>query len=339
MIGHLYQFLYNLGYSEPIHPAVVHIPIGILTGAFVLGVLSYCFHGPMMGRAARYAIVISFVSLFPAMLFGFMDWQHFFAAGWLFQIKMKLALACVLLVLTFIAMIAGRGSEQTSGRAVVLTTLCLLVAVGLGYFGGQLVYGGRVPPGPRELRAGEKVFLGNCSGCHPYGGNIVDADAPVRGAPPLKNGEAFIRWLRDPRLDNGARGVMPPFLPSRISDAQAVELRRYILNVTGAGTPEPTCGATIPRIVVRTEPEFIEKGRRLFQANCTGCHTADSTEKIVGPGLKGILKGKTLPVQNVPATPENIFRQLRCPYEEMPSFAGKLSDNQVADLIAYLNTR
>ena len=96
------------------------------------------------------------------------------------------------------------------------------------------MYGGRVPPGPRELRAGEKLFLGNCSGCHPYGGNIVDADAPVRGAPSLKSDEAFIRWIRDPRLDNGARGVMPPFVPSRISDAQAVELRRYLLNVTGA---------------------------------------------------------------------------------------------------------
>ncbi len=343
MIEHFYQFLYHLGYSEPIHPAVVHIPIGILTGAFVLGVLSYCFHGPMTGRAARYAAVISFVSLFPALLFGFMDWQHFFAAGWLFQIKMKLVLACALFVLTAVAMVAGRGSDRTSGRTCALYALCLLVAVGLGYFGGQLVYGGRVPPGPRGLRPGEKLFLGNCSGCHPYGGNIVDADAPVRGAPPLKSDEAFIRWIRDPRLDNGARGVMPPYVPSRISDAQAEELRGYLLNVTGAGAPEGTpdsaCGIAIPRIVVRTEPAPVEKGRQLFQANCTGCHTADGTETIVGPGLKGMLRGKTLPVGSLAATPENIFRQLRCPYAEMPSFAKKLSDDQVGDLIAYLNTK
>jgi mono/diheme cytochrome c family protein len=90
---------------------------------------------------------------------------------------------------------------------------------------------------------------------------------------------------------------------------------------------------------VRTEPAPIEKGRQLFQANCAGCHTADSTETIVGPGLKGILKGKTLPVGNLPATPENIFRQLRCPYAEMPSFAGKLSDDQATDLIAFLSTK
>ncbi len=334
----LYQFLYSLGYSEPIHPAVVHIPIGVLACAFVLGALSFCFHGPVMGRAARYALIISFVSLFPAMFLGFTDWQHFFAGGWLFQVKMKLGLACVLLVSTFIAMIAGKGSEQTSGRGLALSAFCLLVSLGLGYFGGQVVYAGRVPPGPREMRAGERLFLGNCSGCHPYGGNIVDAGAPVRGAPPLKTANAFIGWIRDPRLDNGARGVMPPFLPSRIADAQALEMRRYILNVTGA-KPDPACEATIPRIAVRTEPAPIERGRLLFQANCTACHTADSTQKIVGPGLKGVLKGKTLPVGNLAATPENIFRQLRCPYEEMPSFAGKLSDEQVFDLIAYLNTK
>ena len=339
MIEHLYQFLYSLGYSEPIHPAVVHVPIGVLTGAFVLGVLSCCFHGPVMGRAARYALVISFVSLFPAILLGLMDWQHFFAAGWLFQVKVKLALACALLVLTFLAMVAGRGSEQTSGRVLLLMTFCLLVALGLGYFGGQVVYGGRVPPGPWELRAGEKLYLGNCSGCHPYGGNIVDADAPVRGAPPLKTTDAFIGWIRDPRLDNGARGVMPPFLPSRISDTQADQLRRYVLKVTGAGAPDPACEGAIPRIVVRTDPEHIEQGKQLFQANCTGCHAADSTEKVVGPGLKGVLKGKNLPVGNLPATPEAIARQLRCPYEEMPSFAGKLSDDQVVDLIAYLFTK
>ena len=141
MIGHFYQFLYSLGYSEPIHPAVVHIPIGILTGAFVLGVLSYCFHGPMTGRAARYAAVISFVSLFPALLFGFMDWQHFFAAGWLFQIKVKLALACALFVLTAVAMVAGRGSDRTSGRTCALYALCLLVAWVSATSGGSLCTG------------------------------------------------------------------------------------------------------------------------------------------------------------------------------------------------------
>ncbi len=70
-----------------------------------------------------------------------------------------------------------------------------------------------------------------------------------------------------------------------------------------------------------------------------GCHNLLGTETIVGPGLKGILKRKTLPFGDWPAIPENIFKQLRCPYKDMPSFKEKLTDDQVFDLIAFLNTQ
>jgi Mrp family chromosome partitioning ATPase len=37
--------------------------------------------------------------MFPAMLFGYADWQHYFAGGWIYPIKVKLALSGVLLIL------------------------------------------------------------------------------------------------------------------------------------------------------------------------------------------------------------------------------------------------
>ena len=159
MLGRVYELLYSLGYAEPLHPVVVHIPIGILTGALVLGVLSFCFHRPMMGRAARYVLIISFVSLFPAVLFGFMDWQHFFAAGWLFQIKMKLALACVLLVSTFIAMIAGRGSDQTSGRACAALYVLPAYCRGSRLLRRAARVRGQGPSGPAGAEGGGVVIL------------------------------------------------------------------------------------------------------------------------------------------------------------------------------------
>jgi len=39
------------------------------------------------------------------------------------------------------------------------------------------------------------------------------------------------------------------------------------------------------------------------------------------------------------ATPENLYRQLRQPYKNMPSFAQKLTDEDVFDLIAFLSGR
>jgi mono/diheme cytochrome c family protein len=57
----------------------------------------------------------------------------------------------------------------------------------------------------------------------------------------------------------------------------------------------------------------------------------------VGPGLKGLLKNPTLPISKHPATAESIRFQLRQPTGRMPSFA-YLSEDEMGDLIAYLNT-
>ncbi|HME44884.1 MAG TPA: c-type cytochrome [Syntrophorhabdales bacterium] len=334
-----YQLLEAIGYTHPIHPPFTHIPVGLVIGAFLLGVISLLFRLQMAGRAARYCMIIAFISIFPTVLFGYMDWQHFYAGGWLSPIKTKLVLAGILLILAIISLVAGRGNERTSSGVAGMYTLCLVIVLGLGFFGGQLVYSGKVPVGPAELRTGEKLFRADCSGCHPYGGNIVDPKAELRGSDELKDLQTFIRWIRDPRLDNGAKGPMPPFPSARVSDPQAKELLGYIIKVMGPAKPAPACDVAIPTIAVRTEPASVAKGKQLFEASCMYCHNVLGTETLVGPGLKGILKRKTLPVGDWPAIPENIFRQLRCPYGEMPSFKEKLTDDQVFDLIAFLNTQ
>lgn len=100
-------------------------------------------------------------------------------------------------------------------------------------------------------------------------------------------------------------------------------------------------GASSPRdegqMMVRTDEESILKGKELFAAKCGFCHKTNSTEKLVGPGLKGILKGERILVSKKPATPENIVDQMKNPYQNMPSFS-YLSDEEIHNIIAYLNT-
>ncbi|MBI5213712.1 MAG: cytochrome c [Nitrospirae bacterium] len=91
------------------------------------------------------------------------------------------------------------------------------------------------------------------------------------------------------------------------------------------------------KIEVRTDAASIAKGKELYESKCYFCHDAYSTKKEVGPGHKGILKNPLLPVSEKPATPENIANQLRNPYKDMPSFS-YLSDEEVQDIIAFLNT-
>lgn len=102
--------------------------------------------------------------------------------------------------------------------------------------------------------------------------------------------------------------------------------------VTNAEEP-----VVIKELVVQTDPESIGKGKNLFDAKCKFCHSAFSTETLVGPGLKGILKGNKLPVSGRPATVENITRQFKKPFSRMPSFE-YLTDEEVENLIAFLNT-
>lgn len=90
-------------------------------------------------------------------------------------------------------------------------------------------------------------------------------------------------------------------------------------------------------VIVKTDPESIDKGKNLFDAKCSFCHNAYNTETIVGPGLKGVLKNPELPASKKPATPENVANQLRKPYSDMPSFS-YLPKEDVLNIIAYLNT-
>jgi len=93
----------------------------------------------------------------------------------------------------------------------------------------------------------------------------------------------------------------------------------------------------VQKIIVKNDPESIDRGKNLFDSKCKFCHHANSTETIVGPGLKGILKKRKLPVSRLPATPENVIRQFNQPFNQMPSF-DYLTDKEMSDIIAFLHT-
>ncbi len=77
------------------------------------------------------------------------------------------------------------------------------------------------------------------------------------------------------------------------------------------------------------------QGKALFEKWCVGCHDPNSMSTKIGPGIKGILKRKTLPVSGQESTPDNIRRQMRDPYKFMPSQFG-LTDEEMEQIIKYL---
>ncbi|MGA2594789.1 MAG: c-type cytochrome [Bryobacteraceae bacterium] len=79
-----------------------------------------------------------------------------------------------------------------------------------------------------------------------------------------------------------------------------------------------------------------EKGKEVFQ-QCTPCHNADSEEKKMGPGLKGLFSHEKMNNGKKP-TEENVRTKVDEGGNGMPAYKDMLSDEEKDDLIAYLKT-
>ena len=94
---------------------------------------------------------------------------------------------------------------------------------------------------------------------------------------------------------------------------------------------------TIPAAADKHESKGeAEKGKEVFDVKCSVCHNTDSTEKKIGPGLKGIKDGK-LP-SSKDATYENVLENINNGGGGMPAFEKLLSDEEKANVIAYVLT-
>ena len=80
-----------------------------------------------------------------------------------------------------------------------------------------------------------------------------------------------------------------------------------------------------------------DKGKQVFEANCSVCHNADSTDQKVGPGLKGLFKHDKL-ANGKPVNDANVRNKIEDGGNGMPPYKDVLSDQERADVLAYLKT-
>lgn len=79
------------------------------------------------------------------------------------------------------------------------------------------------------------------------------------------------------------------------------------------------------------------KGKEVFDGNCAVCHNADSTEKKMGPGLKGLFKRAKL-ANGKSVSDATVLEQINAGGNGMPPYKDLLTDAQKDDLMAYLKT-
>lgn len=83
-------------------------------------------------------------------------------------------------------------------------------------------------------------------------------------------------------------------------------------------------------------------GQNLFRENCTVCHDIDKDQKStrkMGPSLRHLFKNPRLPLSK--GKPNRAYVMVRIQYggPVMPAFAKKMSSEQMAALVAYLESK
>ena len=94
--------------------------------------------------------------------------------------------------------------------------------------------------------------------------------------------------------------------------------------------------ATASRLVMSAGKGDAAKGKEVFE-QCAVCHNADSEDKKMGPGLKGLFKRDKMTNGKKP-TEANIRARVDEGGQGMPAYKDMLSDQEKDDLIAYLKT-
>ena len=78
-------------------------------------------------------------------------------------------------------------------------------------------------------------------------------------------------------------------------------------------------------------------GYVVFRQDCGMCHYDRQDGPLQGPSLLGIYKKPYLP-SGAPANDDRVSNTILHGRNHMPPFAGRISDDELTDLLAYLHT-
>ena len=79
------------------------------------------------------------------------------------------------------------------------------------------------------------------------------------------------------------------------------------------------------------------KGKEVFE-QCSVCHNADSAERKMGPGLKGLYKKAKMDSNGKAPTDANVQGKIDEGGNGMPAYKDMLSADEKANLLAYLRS-
>ncbi|MFP4452002.1 MAG: c-type cytochrome domain-containing protein [Desulfobacterales bacterium] len=251
----IYELLADLGYTHPLHPTLTHLTVGLVIAALIFQVPALLPAFKKYAQTARHCSALAFLAIFPTVILGVMDWTYYYGADWMFPIKMKMFLTGVLTVLLLLGIILNTGLSTRPAALLVIYLFSFLTVIGLGYFGGEILYGKRVLQGSSAETASagasssavsfaevQTVLQNNCTNCHagdkpPKNLNLSSYEKVMEGsekAPVVIAGKPA-----ESELIKRVKGISAPQMPPAgpgLSKSDIRILEKWI----EAGAPGPT---------------------------------------------------------------------------------------------------
>ena len=140
MVDGIYSLLESVGFTHPLHPAATHAPMGMIIGMLVFGLLALKWTDKHFGLTAYYCSILALLTVLPTEFLGVLDWLKFLEGQFEPLIIIKMTLTAVLTVLLVIS-VAIRIKGTSPAKLFIVYLLCMACAGGLGFSGGELVYG------------------------------------------------------------------------------------------------------------------------------------------------------------------------------------------------------
>jgi mono/diheme cytochrome c family protein len=170
----------------------------------------------------------------------------------------------------------------------------------------------------RLMAVGRKLFVKNCQLCHTIAGRVAHPtfiESPIPNLDEVRpRAEYVVERLRDGGIDMGTF--------SGFRGAQLRALVTYITTVAGSRVVDTSA---------REGPLVIAAGEQVFRDNCESCHGIDGRKASGTPLYPGTDFNRVKPSQAMVQE-----RALEGAEEIMPSFRGKLSEDELHALAVYV---
>ncbi len=139
MLEFIYTTLASIGFAHPLHPVVTHIPMGMVLGGIIFKFASLKWEN--LSNTAFHCYTMALIGAFPTIIFGIMDWQYRYHGVLNGLITAKLILAFIFTLMLAITVYSEYKKIMNQRVIFILYVLCFIPAVGLGFIGGELVFG------------------------------------------------------------------------------------------------------------------------------------------------------------------------------------------------------